>query len=239
MTRESLFAPPRLYGRRLTHAARRLDFVEIAQRQLAETIYNELIMTSSATHISLLERARMHDQQAWSELVTLYSPLLAGWCKRMGLGPEATADCLQDVFASVYRGLDLYSPPGTSGAFRGWLWTITRNKLRDRIRRRRDWPAASGGTTAHLQLNTLADVCMDQICSEEPSSADDERLLMRRALGQIESSFNESTWKAFWRTVVDGLSTDVVCSELGMSPASIRQARSRVMRRLRQQLGDL
>ncbi len=37
----------------------------------------------------------------------------------------------------------------------------------------------------------------------------------------------------------EGIATNAVAAELGLSSASVRQARSRVMRQLRQQLGDL
>jgi RNA polymerase sigma-70 factor (ECF subfamily) len=63
--------------------------------------------------------------------------------------------------------------------------------------------------------------------------------VVARALRQIQSGFQASTWLAFWRVVADGQSPTVVAEELGMTAAAVRQAKSRVMRRLRQQLGDL
>jgi RNA polymerase sigma-70 factor, ECF subfamily len=63
--------------------------------------------------------------------------------------------------------------------------------------------------------------------------------VVARALKQIQSDFQASTWLAFWRVVIDGQSTAVVAEELGMTLTSVRQAKSRILRRLRQQLGDL
>jgi hypothetical protein len=63
--------------------------------------------------------------------------------------------------------------------------------------------------------------------------------VVARALKQIQSGFQASTWLAFWRVVSDGQSPTVVAEELGMTAAAVRQAKSRVLRRLRQQLGDL
>ena len=43
--------------------------------------------------------------------------------------------------------------------------------------------------------------------AEEPSEEDDSNhYLFRRALDLIQSSFEETTWRAFWRVVVDGKS---------------------------------
>lgn len=199
-------------------------------------------MSSTATDLSLLDRARVRDEIAWRQLVDLYSPLVIKWCNRLKVSPEATADCIQEVFAAVSRSLDTYHPPGTSGAFRGWLWTITRNKLRDAARRRRGEIPAVGGSTAMAALHQLPqslDGHDSNTLDEEPSDATDSAALTSRALQQIEASFAPATWQAFWRSVVDGLPTDLVASQLGISVASVRQARSRVLRKLRQQLLDL
>lgn len=194
-------------------------------------------MPSTATNLSLLDRARSRDESAWRQLVDLYSPLVIKWCQRLRVSPEATADCIQDVFTAVSRSLDTYHPPGTSGAFRGWLWTITRNKLRDTARRMRGEVQAVGGSTALAALHELPEQLVH--LDEEPSAATDSAELTSRALKQIEASFAAQTWQAFWRTVVDGLPTDIVAQQLNLTPAGVRQARSRVMRKLRQQLLDL
>lgn len=193
-------------------------------------------MPSTATNLSLLERARSRDELAWCELVDLYSPLVIKWCGRLRIGPDATADCLQEVFSAVARSLDTYHPPGTSGAFRGWLWTITRNKLRDAARRSRGAAPAVGGSTALAALHALPAV--DEL-GDEPSAATDTAELTSRALKQIQATFADQTWQAFWRTVIDGMPTDIVATQLNLTAASVRQARSRVLRKLRQQLLDL
>ncbi|MDP1564243.1 MAG: sigma-70 family RNA polymerase sigma factor [Pirellulaceae bacterium] len=63
--------------------------------------------------------------------------------------------------------------------------------------------------------------------------------VVSRGLEQIRPEFQSHTWEAFWRTVVDGQATAIVATELNLSLASVRQAKSRILRRLRQQLGDL
>jgi RNA polymerase sigma-70 factor (ECF subfamily) len=50
--------------------------------------------------------------------------------------------------------------------------------------------------------------------------------------------FEERTWQAFWRTAVDGRSAADVGAELGMTPGAVRVAKSRVLHRLREELGD-
>jgi RNA polymerase sigma-70 factor (ECF subfamily) len=66
-----------------------------------------------------------------------------------------------------------------------------------------------------------------------------ERALFARALDLIRGEFEERTWSAFWRTAVDGRAAKDVGADLGMSAGAVRVAKSRVLRRLRQELGDL
>ena len=66
-----------------------------------------------------------------------------------------------------------------------------------------------------------------------------ERQLFRRGLALIRTEFEDRTWQAFWRTAVDGLSASEAGRELNMSPGAVRVAKSRVLQRLREELGDL
>ncbi len=191
---------------------------------------------SGATRASLLQRARMRDESAWCELVELYSPMILGWCRKCRASVDVTADCVQEVFASVSRSLADFHFSGTPGAFRGWLWIIVRNKLRDLVRREARHARSEGGSSALVKLAEIIDP--NSIPDEEPSDADALRSLNQRGLLQIRDSFEPQTWRAFTRCVVDGLPTDMVAQELNTTSASVRQSRSRVLRRLRQQLGD-
>src|SRR5690349_2186455 len=91
---------------------------------------------SGSTSSGLLERAQAHDERAWARLVDLYGPLVYHWCRRAGLRAEDSADLVQEVFRSVYSGLGGFRKDRPQDTFRGWLWTISRNKLRDHARRR-------------------------------------------------------------------------------------------------------
>ncbi|MFK7818666.1 MAG: RNA polymerase sigma factor [Planctomycetaceae bacterium] len=196
-----------------------------------------IVMESSAnTRISLLDRARHRDPVAWRELVDLYGPLVASWCHKCLDDSHAVADCIQDVFASVSVSLDSFQPQYKVGSFRAWLWTVTRNKIRDHSRRVDRHVAGTGGST---MLGVIQDFPDASIPTDEPTDSFELKELTQRALNQVQAEFEARTWQAFWRTVVDGITTSVVAEELGVTAATVRQHRSRVLRRLRQQLGDV
>jgi RNA polymerase sigma-70 factor (ECF subfamily) len=185
----------------------------------------------------VLVRAQARDSAAWSEIVRLYAPLIAFWCRRCGLNSHDAADCIQEVFSALAGSLSTYEPRAANGGFRAWLWTITRNKVRDFYRRKlRQWPAR-GGSSAQELIGEVPDPA--SIPEDEPSDAVQLNELIRRGLELVRAEFESTTWLSFWRSAVDGIPTAVVAEQLGLTSAAVRQNRSRIMRRLRQQLGDL
>lgn len=187
----------------------------------------------SATSLSLLDRARANDPEAWRRLVHLYGPLVLHWGRRAGLSAEDAADLAQDVFRSVAVALPRFHHDQPGDTFRGWLHTITRNAIRDQLRR--EHPAAVGGTDAANRLARIPDPGPD----DSTDTPELRRDLIGRALGLVRPEFEERTWAAFWRTAVEGETPVAVAAELGLKPTSVYQARTRVLRRLREELQGL
>src|SRR5438270_9944297 len=92
--------------------------------------------TGTTTSLSLLQRARGRDPEAWRRVVQLYSPLVFSWARRAGLGDADAADLVQEVWRAVVSALERFQRDRQSGTFRGWLWTVTRNKIHDHFRDR-------------------------------------------------------------------------------------------------------
>lgn len=196
-----------------------------------------------STDSSLLRRARAQDQEAWNMLVRLYGPLVYHWCKKGGLSEPDQADVFQEVFRSVAAGLDGFRRDEPGQSFRGWLRTIARNRIIDHIRRQRNQPDAAGGSDAQRRIAELPDT----VELPSPDERDDESLsetsetaqLARQAMALMNDCFEPNTWKAFWRTAIDGQSGTDAAEELGMTSAAVRKAKSRVLRRLKDEFGHL
>jgi RNA polymerase sigma-70 factor (ECF subfamily) len=190
---------------------------------------------ASATSLSLLDRVRLNQPDAWERLVDLYAPLVYHWCRRSDLGPEDTADVFQEVFRAVAEHIGGFHRDRAGDTFRGWLRTITRNKIRDHFRRRAGEPQAGGGTDAQLRLLAVPEADAE----EDPSEAG---LLHRQLHGVFETlrgEFEERTWQAFWQVQMEGRSPAEVGLGLGMTPAAVRKCKFRVLRRLREEMGEL
>jgi RNA polymerase sigma-70 factor, ECF subfamily len=192
---------------------------------------------ADATSLSLLLRLKSKDAEAWDRLVMLYAPLVYYWCRKLDLPDQDAADVLQEVFSAVSAHIATFRKELPSDTFRGWLRIITQNKVYDHFRRSGREPQAAGGTEANLRLA--------QVPAIEDAAVDDNgerhahQQLIHRALELIRCEFTNRTWQAFWRVVVDGQRAPDVASELAMEPGAVRVAKSRVLRRLRQELGEL
>jgi RNA polymerase sigma-70 factor, ECF subfamily len=189
----------------------------------------------SATSPSLIRRVAMRDPQSWRRFTRLYGPLVFHWCRQQGLSEHDAADVMQDVFVSVARAVAAYEDRAGS-SFRGWLWTITRNQIVTFIRKRARQGAADGGTANWQQLLNVAESLSDD--PDQFTSQVELTALYRRGLELVRQEFRPRTWEIFWRNVVEDQPTDAVAREFGISANSVRQTRSRILRRIRQELGE-
>lgn len=188
---------------------------------------------SGNTSPSLLDRARGRDAHAWSRIVHLYSPLVFHWCRQSGFDSHDAADLMQDVFHAVSRNLDEFDREKT-GAFRAWLWTITRNKIRDLARR--PVAVAEGGSSALERWREIPD---GEPVPDESSPSGERRVsLLVRSLDLIRNDFQPLTWQAFEGVILQQRPAAEVAKALGISLGSVYQARARILRRLREELGE-
>jgi RNA polymerase sigma-70 factor (ECF subfamily) len=193
---------------------------------------NEQPPSVSAT---LLDRVRTGEGAAWQRLEALFGPIVQGWCVRAGLQTQDAADVTQEVFQSVMLSIARFRKEQPGDSFRGWLWTVTQNKLRDHWRRQHDQPVGVGGTSIQQQFHNLP----AESSQTPPSIVEEEEGLLQRALELIQTDFEPRTWQAFWRVVVEDKSVADTAASLGMSTGAVHVAKSRVLRRLREEFGDL
>ena len=193
--------------------------------------------TPSSTSLSLLEQVRKLEPQGWERFVRLYGPLVYEWGRIARLQDEDAADVMQEVFRSVAAKIALFRHDQPEDSFRGWLWTITNNKIRDHFRQREARPDARGGSDWQIQLQQLQ---FDEAPSPAGSTADSDgdalARLYQRALNLTEAEFPPHQWQAFLLVTVHEQPPADVATKLGISVWSVYQAKSRVLRRLRQQL---
>jgi RNA polymerase sigma-70 factor (ECF subfamily) len=185
---------------------------------------------------ALLTGLRAHEAEAWQRMVGLYGPVIYGWCKRQGLQPSDAEDVVQEVFRAVLARIADFRRRRPADTFRGWLWTITRNKLGDYMRRCATQPRPVGGSEAHERLEQVPVPLSVETAEEGPAALSG---VCHRALDLIRDEYETPTWQAFWQVVGEGRKPAEVALDLGLSLNAVYLAKSRVLRRLREVLGDV
>jgi RNA polymerase sigma-70 factor (ECF subfamily) len=184
----------------------------------------------STTSISLLARLRKPgDEQAWQRFVSLYTPLLYHWATTAGLRGSEVEDLVQDIFALLVARLPQFEYD-RGQSFRGWLRTIVVNRCRDAFRRRQ--PQALPAPAELLDNHSLD-------AAQWLAENEYRTQLAARALDLMRNEFEEPTWRACFECTVNDRPAAEVARELGLSVNAVYVAKSRVLRRLRQELDGL
>jgi RNA polymerase sigma-70 factor (ECF subfamily) len=189
------------------------------------------------TRASLLARlGDASDGAAWQQFVELYGSLVYSFARQRGLQDADAADLTQEVLLAIAQTAGRWHYDPQQGSFRGWLYGLTRHKIAKFLRQRQVQPIGSGDSDAQQRL------------TEEPGPEPDleaaweqeyRQHLFRLAAAQIRKNFAPTTWRAFWRTAVEGASGAAVAAELGLSVGAVYVARSRVLARLTQQIQQM
>jgi RNA polymerase sigma-70 factor (ECF subfamily) len=188
------------------------------------------------TSKSLLLRAGGGDETAWHRFDDVYRPMIRGWLGRFSLRTQDAEDLEQDVLTVVARHLRDFSHAGRVGAFRNWLRTVTVNCARQFWRQGRCRPQAAGGSELLFVLDQLEDP--DSDLSREWNTEHDAHVV-RSLLRLMEAEFEPMTVRVFRMLALENRPAADVAAEVGMSLAAVWGAKSRVLRRLREEAEGL
>lgn len=196
--------------------------------------------SSESTSTSLLKRVVKGDQEAWERFVAVYGGFIYARCRRAGVAPQDAADLVQDVLKRVSKSIANLRRDQPGQGLRQWLLTITRNVIVDHFRK-----SASEREALGLKV-------FPGFLDEFPSPADDDDdesatwsrmpesvLVLRRTLDSVKLHYEHKTWQAFWLTIVEGRETADVAEDLCLAPGTIRQAKHKILKRLREELSGL
>jgi RNA polymerase sigma factor (sigma-70 family) len=187
------------------------------------------------TRASLLVRIRDgYDQEAWRQFVQVYAPVVYGFARKRGLQDADASDVMQDVLRSVSGAAARLKYDPSRGSFRGWLYTIARNKIFNFLEAgRHKLGRGSGDSGVKERLEEQAEPEWTLAASwDEEYERNLAAVAMRRVRGEVQ----EATWQAFWRTAVEGQGAREAGAALGMTAGAVYVARSRVLARLKEEV---
>ncbi len=183
------------------------------------------------TSVSLLQRLREGDSEtAWKRFVAIYTPLLLHWARRMKLSDDDATDLAQDVFSTLVVQLPKFAYDANK-SFRGWLLTVTKHKLAERLRRKR---VPTEESPEDIDFATL-----DGDPAMLIGESEFREYVVRRCVQLISEGFAPTSWRAFWLLVVEKKTAPEAARETGLSVTAVYSAKVRVLERLREELAGL
>jgi RNA polymerase sigma-70 factor (ECF subfamily) len=190
------------------------------------------------TRVTLLTRLKDgRDAEAWREFVQLYGPVVYRFARNRGLQDADAADLMQDVMRSVARNAERMEYDPKKGTFRGWLYTVTRNKIYNFLSSQKNRPRGTGDADAQERLD--ATPAREDEGPDADWDKEYQRRLSARAMELVKGEFQPNTWAAFWQTAVEGKGASEVGAKLKMSAGAVYVAKSRVLARLREEVQKL
>jgi RNA polymerase sigma-70 factor (ECF subfamily) len=179
----------------------------------------------SSTSTSLLFRLSKDDAEAWERFDSFYLPLVRRWCHRL---QSADREEIAQQTAERVRGAIARFDRRRHGSFRAWLRTIVENLLKDFYRH-----------SANAEP-TMTDAMFADVTQPTETELDEEkRLQYQRAVGIMRRDFCEKWVRCFEGIVIYDLSARELADELGMTIDAVRTAKFKILKRLKEEFGDL
>ena len=189
------------------------------------------------TSLSLLDRlAAAGDNSDWQRLIQIYRPFVEQVARGYPELASQADDVAQDVMMVLMRELPVFKRQ-RAGSFRTWLRIITVNQLRIAARKSKKFRQASkDGANLESQIEELSDPA--SLCAQK-WDAEHDQIVFRRAMEIVSREIKPLTWQAFQLYALEDQSPADVAEQLGISLNSVLLAKSRTLRRLRDEVAGL
>ena len=190
--------------------------------------------TSPTTNAQLIIRLKdPADQQAWSEFLAIYEPLIQRTGRRIGLHGSDLRDATQEVLMHLTQAVHQWREQPRKGSFRSWLVTVARNQMIKVLQRSNMLRGQSPLPNMDLDNRPFG--------SADSTYFDVEfrRHAFLFVIKKIKGRFTKTTWQAFWASSIDERPAAEVAEFLGMSTGAVYVARSRVMHALQTEIRAL
>lgn len=171
------------------------------------------------------------DRAAWDEFVVVYQPVFYRMARRRGMQDADAQDLVQQVLMRISAAIGRYEGQPEI-RFRHWLRRLANNAIATALSRKPRDLAEGGSATMPLNAD---DVSISSELSQE-IEAEYERELYLRATATVRNEVNPETWRAFELTMIEGLSCEVAAEKIGKAIGTVYAARSRIVRRLSEQI---
>ncbi|HVU31913.1 MAG TPA: sigma-70 family RNA polymerase sigma factor [Opitutaceae bacterium] len=203
---------------------------------------------SLPTRVSLLGRlANLADDKSWREFFLTYEGHIRKVAQRRGLSEADAEEVAQDVLRRVAQTIRDYKRAPHRGAFRSWLFQLTRWRASDRLRRRAwDDPSLSaamretpGGRDATGDASGPVDRLASRPELEREFELEAQRHALDLLLARLESSVSQKHIQMFQMVMLDEVPVPRVAELFHTRPAAVYVVKHRVLEKLREEVAGM
>lgn len=184
---------------------------------------------SRTTHATLLAKLRDPNNRevwddAWRRFFNQYSPVMLAWCRRSGLQDSDAEEVTANVLFKLGQRMQSfdYDP---SRRFHNWLRTVVHHEVLDFFSTVANRPF--GGEALDVVPD---DGDAEALCQEIEA----RRHLLEQALAEVRPRVEPRTWAAFSGRVLEDRGAEEVAAECGLTKVAVYQAKTRVLKMIRQ-----
>lgn len=188
---------------------------------------------AGTTRVSFLKRLGDRDDAlSWNEFHERYGELLFRYARRRGASWDEAEDIVQEVEMSLFRAMEEFQYDPARGRFRSYLRIAVIHAMGRRA-------AKSPRREAGLDPHALADLVEDDEPLDQRWENEWRLHRFRRAFRELAREFEPVTLEAFRLHVLADRSVEQTAEHLRLSKASVYQAKSRVLRRLKERIDEM
>jgi RNA polymerase sigma-70 factor, ECF subfamily len=190
------------------------------------------------TRISLLQRiASQSDSDGWNEFDLIYRPFIAAQIRDFRGLHSLADDVVQNVMIIVHDEIGRFQRQ-RDGSFRRWLRNVTMNQIRNALRQERRKPKSMEDVELLVEqrLGEWSDPA--SIASKRWDAQHDQRIY-EHAISVVRSQVESVTWNCFDQYVLKDQEPGVVAKRLDVPTHTVYLAKSRITRRLREEISRI
>ena len=188
------------------------------------------------TRLSLLLKLQVTDtNNAWDEFVARYRPAMVRLVRDACRLQESEAeDIAQEVLVKLVKGMSTFSYD-PNRKFRSWLRTVTRNALRDVMRKENRRLAGGTGDTRIKRI--LEEQAERTDALAEAVTLEMHRDILAGAEEIVSRRVEDRTWEAYVASR-EGTAGKEIAAKTGMSLAAVYKAKSKVIHMIRMEISE-
>jgi RNA polymerase sigma-70 factor (ECF subfamily) len=175
------------------------------------------------------------DAQSWNAFVDRYAPKIYGWCRQRGLQEADAEDVTQEVLTQLVHKLQKFRYEPDKGSFRAWLKTLTHHAWCDYLESRRRASGSNEDPDGWERLQAVE--AREDLLQALADTFDLE--LLAEAQARVQLLVSPRDWKIFEDLALGGRSGPAVAHELSMTVTAVLMAKSRVQKKLGQEIQRL